>query len=192
MKHSVPSKLVLIGASTGGPGQIKKIINSLPLLVNTTIIIAQHMVSGFMPSFAKRLKENSQHKISMAQNDTIVEAGHIYLCEGFTTVVKHDSQFIFKYKPAKDNDYNPDINAVFNSCVAFTKDVEIYCVILTGIGSDGVNACKQLTLNGAKSITESEKSAIVDGMPCRVRKEVPNIQVSDIEEITEKIKEFCN
>lgn len=192
LKHSVLDKIVLIGASTGGPGQIEKIINSLPLLVNTTIIIAQHMVSGFMPSFAKRLKENSPNEISMALNDTILEAGHIYLCEGFTTVIKYDSQPIFKSKPAKGNEYNPDINAVFNSCVAFTKDVEIYCVILTGIGSDGVDACKQLTLNGAKSITESEKSAIVDGMPCRARKEVPNIKISDIEGITDEIREFCN
>ncbi len=192
MKHSVPSKLVLIGASTGGPGQIEKIISSLPPLVDTSIIIAQHMVKGFMPSFAKRLEENSINKISMAQNDAILEAGHIYLCEGFTTVKKHGLQLIFKHKPAKSNEYNPDINAVFNSCVTFVKEVEMYCVILTGIGSDGVDGCKQLTLHGVKSITESEQSAIVDGMPCQARKKVPNIQISDIKTIKNKIKEFCN
>ncbi len=192
MKHSVPSKIVLIGASTGGPGQIEKIISSLPLLIDTSIIIAQHMVEGFMPSFAKRLEENSINKISVVKNDGFIEAGHMYLCEGFTTVKKHDLQLLFKYEPAKNNEYNPDINTVFNSCVTFVKDVEIYCVILTGIGSDGVNGCKQLALNGVKSITESEQSAIVDGMPCRARKEVPNIQISDIEGIKNKIKEFCD
>jgi two-component system chemotaxis response regulator CheB len=58
LKNSTPSKIVLIGASTGGPGQIEKIINALPKLHDTSVIIAQHMALGFMPSFAKRLKEN--------------------------------------------------------------------------------------------------------------------------------------
>ena len=86
---------------------------------------------------------------------------------------------------------NIDINTVFNSYVAFVKDIEILCVILTGIGEDGVDATKELSLNGARSITETAESAIVDGMPCRARKIVPNIEVYHISDIITKIKEFC-
>lgn len=188
----LPAKIVLIGASTGGPGQIEKIINSLPVLKSTTIIVAQHMVRGFMPSFTKRLKEHSINPISMAEDNDTLTAGHIYICNGLTTVIKHDSKLLFKYKPPKDDGYNPDINTIFNSLVPFVKDIEILTTILTGIGEDGVDGCKELSLMGVRSITESQQSAIVDGMPSRARKEIHNIEVSDIDEIVNGIKEFCN
>ena len=192
MKYSIPAKIILIGASTGGPKQIEKIVKSLPILTSTTIIIAQHMVEGFIPSFAKRLKEYTANQISMAKNNIYLKAGHIYLCSGFTTLTKSDLQLFFNNKAANNDEYNPDINTIFNSLVPFVKDIEIFTVILTGIGDDGVDGCKRLSLNGVKSITESEQSAIVDGMPCRAREEVPNIEVSDIDGIIDRIRKFCS
>ena len=58
-------KIVLIGASTGGPGQIQKIISSIKTLDNTTVVIAQHMVSGFIESFASRLQDQSELNINL-------------------------------------------------------------------------------------------------------------------------------
>lgn len=192
MKYSAPAKIILIGASTGGPGQIEKIVASLPELTCTTIIIAQHMAKGFIPSFAKRLKDHSINQISMAEDRTYIKSGSIYLCDGFTTVIKNALELFFKNKAAKDDQYNPDINTVFNSCVPLAKNIEILAVILTGIGDDGVDGCKNLSLNGARCITESEQSSIVDGMPSRARIEVPNIEISNMDEIINKIKGFCN
>ncbi len=40
-------------------------------------------------------------------------------------------------------------------------------VILTGIGDDGVDGCKELSLSGCTCLTETEQSAIVDGMTSR-------------------------
>ena len=60
-------------------------------------------------------------------------------------------------------------NAKVSIFVPLSDDYEILSVILTGIGSDGIDACKNLTNNGAACITESQHSAIVDGMPNRAR-----------------------
>jgi two-component system chemotaxis response regulator CheB len=68
----------------------------------------------------------------------------------------------------------------------------ILSVILTGIGDDGINAVKELSTHGAKCLTEGVKSAIVDGMPSRARKEVPNIEILELDEIVQKIKEFSH
>ncbi|MCF6339508.1 MAG: CheB methylesterase domain-containing protein [Sulfurimonas sp.] len=192
MKHFVLNKLVLIGASTGGPGQIEKIVSSLPPLVNTSIIIAQHMVKGFIPSFAARLEEHTINKVSLAINKNIFETGQIYLCSGFTEIKRSEYNLCFSNKPANDNSFNPDINTIFNSCIPLLKEIKILSIILTGIGDDGVKSCKELNLNGARCIAESKHSAIVDGMPCRARKEIPNIEIDDIDGIITKIKEFCN
>ncbi len=187
MKHLEPKKIVLIGASTGGPGQVQKIINSLPKLQNTTIVIAQHMVTGFMDSFANRFQNTSHNSISVIEDNQIFEKNNIYLCEGETKLTGNS----FSKKDSSLNSYNPNINILFDSFTTRTKDTQILCTILTGIGDDGVEACKNLSINGARCMTESKESAIVDGMPSRARALVPNIEVHDIKTIVKNIIEFC-
>ena len=191
MKLSVPKKIILIGASTGGPGQIQKIIESAPKLHSTTIIIAQHMVKGFMESFASRLKNSSSNPIDVVHKNQTLQNGHIYLCEGKTQFKKDGFGFLLTYEPSSCDSFNPDINTLFNSFVPLCSEFNILTVILTGIGDDGVEACKELSLNGATCITESASSAIVDGVPSRARLLVPNIEVEDMDVIVNKINEFC-
>jgi two-component system chemotaxis response regulator CheB len=192
LKNSTPSKIVLIGASTGGPGQIEKIINALPKLHDTSVIIAQHMALGFMPSFAKRLKENRLNPIAIVKSNDSLRSGTIYICCGLTKITKRDSEFIFYQEKSPQNSFNPNINNIFNSFITFTKEIQILSVILTGIGDDGVEACKKLSECGSICITESHSSAIVDGMPSRARKEIQNIKVQDMKDIVNSIKEFCS
>lgn len=192
LKYSVPKKIVLIGASTGGPGQIEKIVSSLALLNDTAVIIAQHMAMDFIPSFAKRLQEHSINNVNLAENNVKLNAANIYLCFGIAVVEKKSCELSFKVTPAKKHKFNPDINTLFGSFTSLIKDIDIFCIILTGIGSDGVEACKQLSIMGAKTATQTESSAIVDGMTSRARAEVPNIEVLDVEAIKNSIKEFCS
>jgi len=187
LKHLEPRKIVLIGASTGGPGQIQKIISSLPKLQNTTIVIAQHMVDGFMQSFANGLQNLSHNSISVIKNNQIFEKNNIYVCEGETKLTNNN----FSKTNSSSDSYNPNINIFFNSFTPLARDTQILCVILTGIGDDCVEACKNLSLNGARCITEGQESAIVDGMPSRARALVPNIEVYNIETVIKKISEFC-
>lgn len=192
LKHSVPDKIVLIGASTGGPGQIEKIIRSLPILENTSLIIAQHMVPGFIGSFVKRLQEYTQNPIMIAEDMQTINRATIYFCEGETEAVLQNTNFHFRCKIVEEYNFNPDINKIFHSFVPIAKNTEILSIILTGIGEDGVDGCKELSLKGVVCLTETQKSAIVDGMPSRARELVPNIYALDIEDIVQRVKEFCS
>lgn len=186
-------KIILIGASTGGPGQIQKIISALPLLKKSTIIIAQHMPAEFLPSFAKRLQELSENSISIAKNDEIIKNGYIYFCDADTEIEKRGLDLYFICKPSSlINGYNPNINIVFKSLIPYTGDFEILALILTGIGNDGVDGCHKLSLNGVRTITESKESAIVDGMPFRARETIQGIEIKNMDSIIENIKEFCS
>ncbi len=191
MKHLKPTKIILIGASTGGPGQVDKIIKSLLVLKSTSIIIAQHMADGFMQSFMDRLQKSNQCKIEMAKQDTYLTPSTIYLCEKNIVVSKTENSLVFFEKENKINGYNPDINLIFNSFVPLCHEIKILSVILTGIGEDGVKACVALSNNGARCITETSKSAIIDGMPKSAREQVPKIEVYDIDGIIKTINEFC-
>ncbi len=185
-------KIVLIGASTGGPGQIQKIITALGLLQNTTILIAQHMGESFIPSFALHLNDSSINSINIICDGDLMKTSHIYICSGITTIFKQNSELYFKHERSPEHRFNPDINHLLNSFVPLAHELNILSVILTGIGDDGVEGCKSLSLHGAQCLTESAQSAIVDGMPSRARKEVPNIKVADLKGIITIIKEFCH
>lgn len=192
MSYRVPRKIVLIAASTGGPGQIEKIIKALPKLHDTSIVIAQHMVVGFMDSFAKRLNEDPTNNILVANDKTYLESTNIYVCSGSTRVSRDSYGIIFSKKDSQINSFNPDINYIFNSFLPFTKEIEFLSVVLTGIGADGIEACKALQENGSVCLTESQESAIVDGMPSRARKEIKDVKILDMREIVDTIREFCS
>lgn len=191
MKHLKPSKVVLIGASTGGPGQIDKIITSLCVLQKTSVIIAQHMADGFMESFMNRLKKSNQFKTQMTKNNVFLTVNTVYICEKNIMLVNKQDNLIFQEKEKTINSYNPDINLIFSSFSSLCSEIEILSVILTGIGDDGVKACVGLSSSGARCITETSQSAIIDGMPKRARELVPNIEAYNIDDIVKIISEFC-
>lgn len=191
MRQNELDRVVLVGASTGGPGQIESILKALPSLGHTTIIIAQHMASDFLGSFAKRLSQQSANSVHVIENKMALEAGCIYVAQGVATLLEERDALVFYISPPKENRFNPDINSIFSAFSPYTKRFKMLGVILTGIGDDGVQGCKELALYGARTLTQTAQSAIVDGMPARARQEVAGIEVLNTDEIKDKIKEFC-
>lgn len=185
MKSLEPKKFLLIGASTGGPAEIEKIILAIPKLHNTTVIVAQHMLADFLPSFSARLAALSKNPLFLALNETKLEENSIYICS--TSLRVDMAQKVFIY--SQEHNYNPDINVLFDSFVGVGG--KICAVILTGIGDDGVRAATKLSELGALVITQDCASAIVDGMPCRARESISNIIVCDTEAIVSQIVRFC-
>lgn len=185
-------RVILIGASTGGPGQIESIVKALPSLRHTTIIIAQHMASDFLGSFAKRLSGQSENMVHVIKDKMVLEAGCIYVAQGVVTLLEEREGLVFYISSPKENRFNPDINSIFSAFAPYAKRFKILGVILTGIGDDGVHGCKELALQGARTLTQTAQSAIVDGMPARARQEVEGIEVLSTDEIKDTIVRFCN
>jgi two-component system chemotaxis response regulator CheB len=186
LQYLKPKKVVLIGASTGGPSLIQKIILSLDRVNNCSVVVAQHMAEGFIDSFGNDLNKTSKNEILIVSDNIPLESNKIYFCKNHTTI---KDNFLFKYKNETTH-FNPDINILFNSFA--NLDIQIMCVILTGIGDDGVEGCIKLNKNNNICITQTAKSAIVDGMPSQARERVKNIKILSFEEIIKQIKGFCN
>ena len=188
MKLLQQTKIVLIGASTGGPSEIEKIINSLPSLQNTLVVIAQHMPELFLENFAKTLQRKSLNPLVSLVQNRLLQRGKIYLCKESMVV---DAKSLEFKKPSDTGFYNPDIEILFGSFVPLAKEYEVMAVILTGIGTDGSKAALSLSEQGARVLTEDAESSIVDGMPSAVRKSVPKAEAYSLEKIIEEIGEFC-
>lgn len=190
MKSLEPKKLILIGASTGGPAHLEKIVAALSEDFGAAIIIAQHMGDEFIPSFAKRLNERSKLEIVQAYQDAILCYGKVFIVSQHSELHVHNNHIAISVRENTYAHFNPDINALFLSAVKLTDRCEILAIILTGIGEDGADGCSMLDAKGVKCVAESQKTAVVYGMPARAIERSKNIHSKDLYEIIEIIKKF--
>ncbi len=190
LKPLEPNKIILIGASTGGPGHIKKILTALKPEFNATIIIAQHMGNEYIPSFVKQLNSICCHNVNSVVSDNLLLASQVYVSSLLTSIKISSKGLSCLQKKPIASGYNPDIDYLFTSAAKISDQISVLGIILTGIGSDGVNGCRLIAENGGECIAESETSAIVDGMPMQARKTVPNIKILSLNEIINEINLF--
>lgn len=188
------SSLILIGASTGGPGRIYSILSALDSSFCGTVIIAQHMSAPFVPSFIHQLQSIVSLPILSVEESRQIEKGHIYICSVTSELVQKNGGIWLDPIGEGNYPYNPQIDRLFTSASTLPAGLKRLGVILTGIGDDGASGSLALYESGGKCLFESEESAVVYGMPRRAKELVCNGEVGGIDEIIERIKAFggCN
>ena len=79
--------LIAIGASTGGPTAIERVITSLPDDFDIPIIICQHMPEGFIPPFVQRINSITSLDVVSATLGDTPEPGKILFCPGHSNLI---------------------------------------------------------------------------------------------------------
>lgn len=165
-------EIVAIAASTGGPRALAAIIPALPEDFGATIVVAQHMPAGFTTTLAARLDRRSAVHVSEAVNGEELRPGRVLIAPGrqHLTVVKGSGGLRVRVsdEPAGEL-YRPSADLLFAS-VAETVGERAVGLVLTGMGSDGSAGLQQLQAAGARTIVESEETAVIYGMPAAARK----------------------
>ena len=180
MKH----KVLLVGASTGGPSQIKEVLSSITSL-SSTIIIAQHMREEVLPFFIKDLQESLNIRVESTSLIINLEEPSVIICAGTSILRKVASGYEIVHDSSNQH-YTPDINKLFHSFVNFSSDFDLEVLIMTGIGSDGIDGAKALKRCAATVFAQDEKTSPVFGMP---RVAIESGIVDDIKSLDE-IKEY--
>ncbi|MEA3228219.1 MAG: chemotaxis protein CheB [Campylobacterota bacterium] len=156
-------KVLLIGASTGGPSQIKEMLGEISSL-SCTVIIAQHMREEVLPFFINDLQESMKEKVYTTPLKTSFFSPSIIVCSHSSIVKKSYGAFEI-VTDTSEQQYTPDINKLFNSFCPFVDELDIKVLIMTGIGRDGVDGAINLKHRGVSIIAQDEKSCPVYGMP---------------------------
>jgi len=165
-------RLVIIGASTGGPKAILDIMKDIPGDSKAAFLIIQHMPKGFTLSFAERISWETGIRAKEAEDGDMVDSGRVFVAPaGSHMILTKDSQGV-KIKLTQDPPVNfvrPSIDVTMKSAVdIFGKD--IIGVILTGMGRDGLEGARKIKENGGKIFVQDEESSVVWGMPGSVSK----------------------
>ncbi len=159
--------MVAIGASTGGPTAIEKIISRLPEDFPAPVAVSQHMPSDFTRIFAERLDRCSQIEVKEAGKGDIVREGVILVCPGdshMTFQEDRDIKRVILKKRSPTDKYLPSVDIMMESSAKIFGPKTLG-VILTGMGNDGTQGMKAIKESKGQTIAESEETSIVFGMP---------------------------
>lgn len=164
-------KIVVIGASTGGPRALHHVLTALPPGLKVPVLVVQHMPPGFTKSLARRLDDQSSIKIREAKEGDLIEPGVVLIAPGgYHMIVRQNKtsgvtrETIGLTTDDKVQGVRPSIDVLLNSVVPIYGQNALG-VILTGMGSDGSEGIRNLKSAGGKVIVEDESTCVVYGMP---------------------------
>jgi two-component system chemotaxis response regulator CheB len=158
---------VVIGTSTGGPPALQTIIPRLPEGLPSAILVVQHMPVGFTKSLAERLDQRSILTVKEAEDGDVVEAGAVLIAPaGCHTKVRRkgaQTRVVLDEEP-RSALHRPSVDVLMAS-VAKLYGAHALGVLLTGMGSDGVEGLRAIRDAGGRTMAESEASCVIYGMP---------------------------
>ncbi|MDM7920139.1 MAG: chemotaxis response regulator protein-glutamate methylesterase [Methanosarcina sp.] len=163
--------VLAIGASTGGPRALEKLIGSLPADIPAAVLVVQHMPQGFTASLSKRLDEKSALRVKEAQEGDIVEEGTVLIAPGnYHMEISRNKVNGFEENTVhlscgpKELGSRPSANVLFRS-VASIYGSRVISLILTGMNCDGADGAEEVKKMGGKVIAEARSSCVIYGMP---------------------------
>lgn len=184
------SSILAIGSSTGGPQALLQVLKSLGS-VNVPIVITQHMPATFTNILAKHLTSMTNFVCKEAEDGDVLENGKVYLAPGdyhMKVVEKSGKKVISLNQDSPENFCRPSVEPMFRSLIELYGP-EVFAVILTGMGHDGLEASRKLVEIGGKLIAQDEETSVVWGMPGAVCNAGLCSGVYPLNQIGSKIKE---
>jgi two-component system chemotaxis response regulator CheB len=163
-------RVVAIGSSTGGPRALAELIPALPAGFASAVVVAQHMPMGFTETLAERLDRRSPLRVAEARDGDPVLAGTVLIAPGGRQmrVERADGALVARVYDDGASLHKPSVDRLFES-VASAAGSACVGVVLTGMGSDGAAGLRCIRLAGGRGLVESERTAIINGMPAAAR-----------------------
>jgi two-component system chemotaxis response regulator CheB len=157
-------KILIIGASTGGPVAVSEVLQKLPAAFPIPVVIIQHMPENFTRAFAERLDKVCAVAVAEAQDGDMLQPGHVLIAPGGKQLL-FDKRGTVKILPGDVRvSYKPSVDITFASA-ANVYGPTVLGVVLTGMGADGCEGARLLKEKGALIWGQDQASCVVYGMP---------------------------
>jgi two-component system, chemotaxis family, protein-glutamate methylesterase/glutaminase len=161
-------RLVLVGASTGGPPALEALLAPLPATFPWPIIIAQHIPASFTGALARRLDRLCAIAVEEVAQPTALNPGRVYIGRGDADVVvtRLKGKLAVMSTPSDIGyTWHPSVDRLVTSALDHIAPAKLIGILMTGMGNDGAGAMTRLRALGGATIAEAEETAVVWGMP---------------------------
>jgi two-component system chemotaxis response regulator CheB len=157
-------RVVVIGASTGGPPALATILADLPADLPVPVLVVQHMADGFVEGLATWLDGLSPLPVVMARRGHRLQPGMVHVAPAGVNTLLGPGLRVDLTTPPAGQFHVPGVDAAFASAAA-TCGSHALGVLLTGMGRDGAVGLRTLRDAGAMTIGQDEPTSVVWGMP---------------------------
>ncbi|MGA3302737.1 MAG: chemotaxis-specific protein-glutamate methyltransferase CheB [Methylovirgula sp.] len=180
------SDLIVIGASTGGPQALTKLLTTMGK-IHTPIVIAQHMPEFFTASLAQMLAQDTKTDVREGEHRGVLGPSSVTLVPGARDGIiglHHSGGYELRLVKI-DAHVHPSADALFESAALLSRTP--VGVILTGMGEDGAKGAAALRRKDVPVLVQSPESCIVAGMPQAACAAAPGCEALSIEEIAYRL-----
>ena len=158
---------IVIGASTGGPQALRAVIPLLPADLPVPVFVVQHIPAQFTASLAERLAGMSRLRVVEAADGMLVAPGMVLVAPGNRHLgVAHRGEqveCVLDDGPRRRG-CRPSVDHLLESA-ALLYGGRVLAAVLTGMGCDGLDGCRELKRRGGTVLAQSAEGCVVYGMP---------------------------
>ena len=161
-------RLVAIGASTGGPVAIQRVLGDLGGHLPVPAVVAQHMPPGFTRAFAERLNSRLPLTVREAGDGETLAPATVYIAPAGRGARIERTGTALRVRLDEETgavgSHLPSADVLFASAARAARS-EVLAVLLTGMGRDGARGMAELAAAGAYTVAQDETTSVVWGMP---------------------------
>jgi two-component system, chemotaxis family, protein-glutamate methylesterase/glutaminase len=158
-----PTRVIAIGASTGGPPALTAVLRELPADFEVPVLVVQHIAAGFVEGLVTWMDQRLPLPARVAAHGAKANAGiwfapddaHLRLDSSLRFGVDEDGEAAA---------HRPSVDVLFRSIAESAGEAAVG-VVLTGMGRDGARGVEEIRAVGGLAIAQDEGSSAVFGMP---------------------------
>jgi two-component system chemotaxis response regulator CheB len=166
------TRIVVIGTSTGGPQALSRLLPALPRALPVPVVVALHIPAGYTEALSARLNEASEVDVMEALADeTPLRAGLVVIARGgeHLTMAHRAGAVVARVdRTLVGSLHTPSVDHLFQAAAREFGD-GVLAVVLTGMGTDGLEGARAIRRAGGAVLVESPLSTVVYGMPRAVK-----------------------
>ena len=157
-------RLVVIGASAGGPAAVAAVLGALPKDFNASVIIIQHVDPQFAIGLVDWLNAHSRLSVRLAEEGDHPRPGTVLVAAREEHLVFTGPARLGYTRVPVECSYRPSVD-VFLKSVDYHWKGDVVAVLLTGMGRDGAEGMRILHASGHLTIAQDRQTSAVYGMP---------------------------
>jgi two-component system chemotaxis response regulator CheB len=154
-----------LGASTGGPAAIVKVLQGLPRGLRVPVLFVLHIDEPFGAAFADWLGKHTSHQVVYARDADALDSlrGQVVMAPPGRHLIVQGGRLHLSADPPRHS-CRPSVDVLFESLAADRGSSTVAC-LLTGMGRDGAAGLLAIRRAGGFTIAQDESTSIVYGMP---------------------------
>jgi two-component system response regulator WspF len=162
---TLEAPIVLLGASTGGPDALARVLHGLAFTARARVLLVQHIDEPFTRGLADWLNARGGRPVQTAAEGARLETDTVLLVRSDAQATV-DAGGRVRYQPfAAGQLHHPGIDPLFESCAKLRAPG--VAALLTGMGEDGARGLLALRSAGWTTIAQDAASSFVFGMPAK-------------------------